>query len=92
MTRIVVRELVWDKYNFNHIKKHKVSGREVENAGGNLIYHKRSYKERYLLIGRTGSRLLTLVLKRISTGKYYPITARDSSKRERKVVYEKEKK
>ena len=92
MTRIVVKELVWDENNLNHIKKHDVSVGEVEEVGGNFVYHRKTYKERYLTIGRSGSRMITLILKRISMGKYYPISARDSSKKERRAVYEKEKK
>lgn len=92
MTRIVIKKLVWDEFNLKHIKKHKVSVDEALDAGQSLVYHKRTYKERYLAIGRSSKRMLTLVLNRISIGTYYPITIRDSSKKERKVIHEKEKK
>ena len=92
MTRIVVRYLVFDKYNLDHIKKHKVTRDEIEKVGKNFIYHRKTHTGRYLAVGRVGSRIITLVLRRISAGKYYPVTARDASKKERKDLYEKENK
>ena len=92
MTRIVIKKLIWDDWNREHIRKHKVSKEEIEIAGSNLIYHKRTYRERYLVIGRSRERLITIVLNRIDSSTYYLITARDASKKERKIAYEKEKK
>lgn len=57
-----------------------------------MLYHKRTYKGRYLIVGRSGARLISIVLKRQKPGEYYVITARDASKAERRKVYEKEKK
>lgn len=91
MTRIIVKELIWDKWNRSHINKHKVIEQDAAEAGKNLIYHRRTYGQRYLVIGRSGRRLITLVLSRKGQGKYYLVTARDSDKKERKMVYEKEK-
>lgn len=92
MTRIVIKLLVFDKYNLEHIQKHKVTEIEIIEAGKNLIYHRRTYKNRYLVIGRSGTRLISLVIKREEEGKYYLVTARDTSKKERRDVYAKEKK
>ena len=91
MTRIVIKQLVFDKYNLEHIQKHNVTVTEIKQAGKNLIYHRRSYKGRYLTISRSETRLITLVIKR-EEGKYYLVTARDTSKKERRDVYAKEKK
>lgn len=91
MTRIVIKELVWDAYNIEHIKKHNITVDEVEKVGKNFISHKKGKKGRYLAIGKAGSRLISLVIKRESIGVYYLVTARDSSKKERKEIYEKEK-
>lgn len=90
MTRIIVKEIIFNAWNKKHIKKHGVTEEEVKEAGGNLIYHKRTYKGRYLLIGRAGRRLISLVLIRQGEGKYYLITARDASQKEKRRVYEKE--
>jgi len=92
MTRIIVKEIIFDTWNKEHIKKHGVTEEEVKETGGNLIYHKRTYKGRYLLTGRAGRRLISFVLIRQGEGKYYLITARDASQKERRKVYEKESK
>lgn len=91
MTRIIVRQVVLDRYNLEHISKHNISEAEVIEAGKNIVYHKRSYNKCYLTISRSGTRIITLVLKRKGLGKYYLITARDSDKKERRRLYEKEK-
>lgn len=57
-----------------------------------LIYHKRTYNGRYLAIGRSGKRLIAIVIRRIKACTYYVVTARDASKKERRDTYEKEKK
>lgn len=93
MTRIVIRELIWHETgNLRHIRKHNITKDEVEDAGKNLIYHKRGKRELYLAIGRSGKRLITIIILWKATGKYYVVTARDSSKKERKDAYEKENK
>lgn len=89
MTRIVIKELVFDKYNREHIKKHNVTETEAITAGINLIYHRESYNGRYLAIGRSGVRFITLVIRRLGSKKYYLVTARDTSKKERRDIHEK---
>lgn len=91
MTRIVVRKIIWDDWNREHIKKHDVCPEEVEIAISNLAYHKQTYGKRYLLVGRCGKRILAVVLKRADKGVYYVITARDAGKKERKKLYVQEK-
>lgn len=91
MTRIIIRKLIWDEYNIEHIKKHDVVRVEVEDVAKNIIGHKQSKQGRYLIIGRTGSRIISVAVSRKEIGIYYPVTARDASKKERKIVYEKEK-
>lgn len=91
MTRIIVKKLIWDEWNIEHIKKHNVSQNEVEEIAGKIIAHKKAKKGRYLIIGRVGLRILSVAINRKEVGSYYPVTARDSDKKERKIVYEKEK-
>lgn len=90
MTRIIIKKIIWDEHNQEHIKKHNVSGEEIKEASGHLLYHKRSYKKRYLAIGRSGTRLVAMVIHKETKG-YYLVTARDADKKERKKAYEKEK-
>ena len=91
MTRIKIKTLVWDSYNIEHIKKHNVTIDEVEEVAKNIITHKKAKLARYLIIGRVGSRIISVAVHRRGVGIYYPVTARDSAKKERKIVYEKEK-
>lgn len=91
MTRIVVKKLVWDSYNVEHIKKHGVTVGEVEEVAKNIITHKKAKLGRYLIIGRVGGRIISVAVSKQKAGVYYPATARDSAKKERKIVYEKEK-
>ena len=92
MTRIIVKYLVFDKRNLEHVKKHNVTINEIEKVGKNFIYHRKTHTGRYLAVGRVDFRIITIVIKRVSTSKYYPITARDASKKERQDLYEKENK
>ena len=91
MTRIKIRELIWDEYNIEHIKKHNVAVGEAEEAVKNFIAHKGGMKGRYIAMGRSGTRLISLIVRRVSGGVYYPVSARDSSRKERREIYEKEK-
>lgn len=90
MTRIIVKKLIWDKINALHIKRHKVTQIEVDEASKNIITHKKVKLGRYAIFSRVGSRILTVIINRKNTGVYYPVTARDAAKKERRKVYEKE--
>lgn len=92
MTKIKVKKLVWNEWNIEHIRKHSVSVREVEISIIYSIAHKHGYKDRYILIGRSGKRIISTIVKRERSNTYLVITARDADKKERKIVYEKEKK
>lgn len=91
MTRIKIRELIWNERNVEHIRKHNVTVAEAEEVVKSFIAHKAGKKGRYIAIGRSGKRLISVIVKRERTGIYYPVTARDAAKEERKRVYEKEK-
>jgi len=91
MTRIVIKKLIWDKYNIKHVKRHNVTLDEVETIANNIIVHKKVKQGRYAIIGRAGLRIITVIVSRKGLGIYYPITARDAAKKERRRVYEKEK-
>lgn len=92
MTKVTVREIIFDSENIEHIKKHKVSAEEAIQTGKNAIYHERVKQGRYLVVGRVEKRLISIIVKRKGTRRYYLVTARDSARKERKKVYEKEKK
>lgn len=92
MTRIVVKELIWDEWNLKHIQKHQVTVKEVEIAARNIVTHKKAKINRYAIFGRVGARILTMIIKREKRSVYYLVTARDTAKKERRIVYEKESK
>ena len=92
MTRIKVTELEWDAWNLEHIKKHGVSQVEVEEAITRVKAYRKGYEGRVVLIGRSGTRILACLVKKQRLGKYYIVTARDADKKERRLLYENEKK
>lgn len=92
MVRITVKKLLWDSSNIEHIKKHNVSREEVEQVGKNVRAVKEAERGRYFLIGRSGTRIISVVVVRRDTGLYYVVTARDAGKKERQILYDKEKK
>lgn len=82
--------IVWDKWNLEHIKKHNVSKYEVEIFFKNKNLLVESYKGRLIIIGKTKrGRLLTTILSFEKQKDAYIVSARDSSKKERK-IYDKQ--
>jgi len=92
MTKLKITFLIWDKWNIEHIKKHNVTTSEVEIAVQNVRAHRRGYLGRIILIGRSGKRILAILVSPKRNRKYYLVTVRDADKRERKMLYDKEKK
>lgn len=81
---IRVKELIWDEYNSSHITKHSVSIGEVEQVCSGKAIAQPSYSNRISVIGKTKKgHMLTIVLAEKNKGIYYPITARDTSRKER---------
>lgn len=79
--------LIWDKFNSFHIKKHKVSKNEIYEACINQRVTLQAKNNRILLIGKTNkNRTLSIVLAKVNHNNYYLVTARDSSKKERKLI------
>lgn len=81
-----VKSLIWDDWNRNHIKKHNVSEQEVEEVCRGVYKQQPAYNQRYLIFGRTNKgRQLTVVLARERKSRYYVVTARDMSPKERRM-------
>lgn len=91
MTKIGLNHLIWDEWNKEHIKKHKVTQAELKEAVARVSAHRGGYSGRIVLIGRSGKRILAIVLEKEKTGYYYINTARDADKKERRLLYDKEK-
>ena len=91
MTIIQVKSIVWNEKNREHIKKHNLEAGEVEEAITHIKAYRKGYKGRIILIGKTGKRLVSVVVAKERLRRYYVVTARDADRKERKLVYEKEK-
>jgi len=84
--------LVWDEWNKGHIKKHLVTVKEVEEAYKSKKAYKKSYLGRYIILGKTKrGRLLTIVISFAKQKDAYVVSARDMSRKERRIYDEKTK-
>jgi uncharacterized DUF497 family protein len=92
MTKISITQLIWDAVNNEHIKKHSVTPVEIEETIQNVNAHRKGYSGRIFLIGRAGKRILAILVKLKENKKYYVVTARDADKKERRLLYDNEKK
>ena len=78
--------LVWNSWNIEHIKKHAVSTQEVEEVYLSLTKVVQSYQERFLILGKTkAGRKLTFAVSYQKQAEPYVVSARDMSKKERKI-------
>ena len=85
-------KLVWDGWNREHIKKHDVSEKEVGQAFKTRKVVTETYKSRLIIVCKTKkSRLLTIILSFEKQKNAYVVSARDSSRKERKIYNDKNK-
>lgn len=69
MVEVIIEHLIWDDWNVNHIKKHKVKVQEVQEAVKSKTKTLKSYQKRMLVLGQTEKkRLLTIVLAKEKKG------------------------
>lgn len=79
----------WDKGNFDHIRKHKVSFRECEEIFMNkplLLSKDKSHseiEERFQALGVTNNRKLIFLAFTIRNNRIRVISARDQNRKER---------
>ena len=77
--------LVWDAWNREHIRKHKVKVKEVEEAYRNIVGKSGSYDNREMFLGLPGK--VVRLRSRFSYAKQkrpYIVSVRDMSKKERR--------
>ncbi|WP_457591827.1 BrnT family toxin [Geoglobus sp.] len=79
--------LEWDDWNVNHIAKHGVSVKEVEEAVKDRRKVIWKHRGRYVMIASAYGRILFVVLEKITGEKnsYYVITARDATNSEKRI-------
>jgi uncharacterized DUF497 family protein len=82
-----VRLLHWDETNVEHIARHGLDPEEVEEVClDQTTLFTRAGRRRYQAIGQTAAgRYLTVFLDHLGAGRYYPVTARPSTERERRL-------
>lgn len=88
---INVRHLVWDSWNIDHIARHGVEPKQVDEVCQGKPIIRETYDGRLLIIGQTKEmKLLAIVLAPKEKGEYYPITAYTASGKLRR-IYNQEK-
>ena len=87
---LLVKRLVWDEWNSEHIARHAVLPNEVEQAlKDKFCIFLRAKQNRYIALGQSDARLITVVLASTpKSGSYYVVTARDMAKKERRFYRE----
>lgn len=88
----VIKGLIWDEWNKEHIGKHGISVDDVEEICHGSYKVIESYRKRILVVGKTKKqRRLALILspedrnlKPYAEGTYYPITAFEYKKEVKK--------
>jgi uncharacterized DUF497 family protein len=82
---LTVKEVVWDDFNIAHIGEHNVDIDEVEDVCNGKVDAYLGHSGRFMVIGKTKSgRILSIVLAQKSKGVFYPVTARNASRKERR--------
>lgn len=82
---ILIQELVWNNWNIEHIGRHHILPREVEEVCYSNPVISRARNGTLRIIGQTYSgRLLTIFLASRDRGSYFVVTARDATEAERR--------
>lgn len=81
---ILPNQIIWDKFNREHIQKHNLVPRQVEQVFIEQRYLiVPTYAGRINVIGKCGRRMLSVILNQQENDKFYLVTARDASADER---------
>jgi uncharacterized DUF497 family protein len=77
---VIIDELEWDDENIEHIARHNVTPKEVEDVCYSLHIIEKAGEQRYILSGQSASgRFLNVVIECIGKGLFRPITAFEMS-------------
>ncbi len=83
--------LAWDSWNLNHIAKHGISRKEVEEAVNDPKSYLKKHRKRLLIIGSAWGRIITVILENTGGKEYYVVTARDATATEKRIYKRKKK-
>jgi len=82
---MIIKRLIWDAWNIAHIGRHNVNPEEVEAICRSKNLLNKWKNKTYRVIGQTeDGRYLTIFLSPRDRQNYYPVTARDSTEKEKK--------
>lgn len=82
---MVIKKLVWGAWNTAHVARHNVEPEEVEEVCRSKNLFNKWKNKTYRVIGQTNvGRYITIFLSLRPNNSYYPVTARDSTDKERK--------
>ena len=77
---MVISDLQWDDENIEHIARHDVTPKEVEDICFGVHISAKQRGQRYILSGQSvGGRYLNVVIERVRRGVFRPITAFEMS-------------
>ena len=75
-----ISDLQWDDQNVEHIARHNVNPKEVEDVCFGVHISAKEEGTRYILSGQSaGGRYLNVVVERVDRGLFRPITAFEMS-------------
>jgi len=82
---MLIKNLIWEAWNIEHIARHNVRVEEIEQICKSVHLLNKWKNKMYRVIGQTANgRYLTIFLAPRGRNNYYPVTARDSTLREKK--------
>lgn len=89
ITMLLIRKLIWDAWNIQHIARHQVEPSEIEAVCySNPLILQGQQKGRLVLLGKTDEeRVLGVVLEPKGQGKYYPLTAYNADEHDIALYY-----
>lgn len=81
-----IDELVFNERNIEHIARHNVLPKEVNEVIEGRVLPLKAKLGRIMVIGNTGTgRTLAVILEKVKGNIYFPVTARDADKKERSI-------
>lgn len=81
---MIVRRLVWDEWNIEHIAKHNVSPEEVEKVCQSKHLLEKGRSGLYQAIGQTQDGRYLIIILAPRSSSFYPVTARDADDKEKR--------
>lgn len=80
-----IDELFWDEVNEEHISRHAVTRKEVEDVCFSKNFVRKSGRDKFAVWGQTSSgRYIMVILGARDYGSFYPITARVMGEKEKR--------